>query len=142
MKTYKKIAIKTSTKPVHVHDTMFIRGEYYEIRKHPRFDDFCLVKGRFQNRLGGSSVKEQGIHKETCKQHFRYAKDIKKCSCGKTFLIESELKFVASIAAPGKGKEYKCPKCEKLYWTTDASYFIPADEVSPEQITMDPSDVI
>jgi hypothetical protein len=71
MKTHKTVAKKTSDKPLHVLETMFIQGEFYTVSKSNN-SDYVKVSGKFQNSLGGTARKEQELPKAECQEHLIY----------------------------------------------------------------------
>jgi len=69
MKTYIAKAVKTSPVPQHVHATMFIQSEVYQVRKIENDKEFVRVEGRFKNSLGGFEFKSQSIKKTICQEY-------------------------------------------------------------------------
>lgn len=72
LKIYKTVAISDSEMVQHVLPTMFIKGEDYNVKRHPKYDDFVVVSGLFKNSLGGTERKEQSICIEEARKHLIY----------------------------------------------------------------------
>ena len=48
----------------------------------------------------------------------------------------TELVFKGSIATPGRGDSYECPKCKEGYWNPSPGSFIRWADVEPEDVDM------
>ena len=68
---FKGLALKTSPTPIHIHDTMFIKGEYYVVREYISevMKNFVSVEGKFQNSLGGSSRCSRAVPRSEAREY-------------------------------------------------------------------------
>lgn len=57
------------------------------------------------------------------------------CGCG------GELKYEGDFGAPFHGQSWKCARCGKAYWKCGDGFTAMSD-VNPEDMELDPSDVI